>query len=295
MSSLAFASWPATLLRFAPPVSQSVDSNRRRARPHDAGQSWRSALRETRATCGACVRCAPGAQTAFLEAVKCCGHRPFVPNFSVGEILRAGGPGAEIARARIAGLGAFPLGLRPTPEEEKQEWAAGLDGFGKHADLRCPFFAGGKCSVWANRPAVCASYFCETSYGDNGRSFWMRAERYFGFVETALAVEALAQRGFLDDEIDRSWRRLPRAGESAPYGADDVRAAWLEFGEDRESFYLRAAEIVDALDPAAFWEHLGDEGERRWRDVDGVGRAILAEERSAAYLALTIHAKTHDS
>ena len=206
---------------------------------------------------------------------------PWIPNFSVGEILNAGGPGSDIARARIRSLASWPLGLRPTPIEERTERDRGPGGFGIDDRVVCPFLVGseGTCSVWASRPTECASYFCETSNFDNGRSLWRRARDYFSFVETTLAAEALAQRGFLEDEISACWAWLPRETERSG-GAPDFdetiqRALWLEFDSDREGFFLKAAETVASLSPRAVWDLMGDQGERLWRDIEGVGRATV--------------------
>ena len=264
---MSFDSFPGTLLRFVPGEGRLPD--------------WMPQLRETVATCGTCIRCAPGVEFPFFAASKCCTHVPFLPNYSVGETLQAGGQAADVVRARLRTLSAWPLGLRPTPQEETLERRRGPEGFGVDDRVVCPFLIEGQCSIWSSRPAVCASYFCETSYGDNGRSLWRRVRAYFAFVETTLAGEALAQMGFLEDEIALSWRWLPRKeGVPGAFSPADQRSAWLEFDADRASFFLRAAAIVAGLSATHVQDLLGEDGRRLWKDVEGVGRATvhLAEQ-----------------
>lgn len=264
-----FSSWPKTSLRFVPP---------------GADLRWMDAISETRATCADCVRCRPGSSPRFHEASKCCTHVPFIPNYAVGEILRAGGEGARAAKERANSIAAWPLGLRPWPTEERAERERGPELFGVDARVVCPFLRGGSCSAWESRPSPCASYFCETSHFDNDRSLWRRARDYFHFVETTLAAEVLAQKGFLEDEISACWAWLPRENRSErEFDEGAQREVWLEFGRDREGFFRDAAEIVEGLSPSAIWELMGEQGERLWRDVEGVGRATarIAAETGA--------------
>src|SRR5262249_38073232 len=122
---------------------------------------------ERRATCGSCALRpasddAPGQPTVPPE-LKCCTYEPALPNISVGRILDAAvGPGRDAVerRARAGGEGVTPEGIAPTAAVQ-----AALAGprfeLGRDPALLCPYYDDGRCGIWLQRDAVCATFFCK--------------------------------------------------------------------------------------------------------------------------------------
>jgi Fe-S-cluster containining protein len=152
---------------------------------------------ETRATCSACVMAKPDWPLdardpgPFRAQLKCCTFDPFLPNFSIGKILaEEGAPALEKA---IAERALSPLGLIPKKESSVN--------FGRESASRCVFLSpDARCSIWANRPSVCRSYFCVSNLGPEGQERWRKAEQLGNEAEWTLAHEVLWDMGFTQDD-----------------------------------------------------------------------------------------------
>lgn len=131
----------------------------------------------------------------FLPNLKCCTYFPFIPNFTLGSL-----PSESYALAKAKGL-LLPLGLYPTPEHQALVDFYGAQGFGKKADLLCPFVKSNSCSIWNYRPGVCTSYFCMSDQEEKGLEFWSDVEDYLNHFEWVLASETHRRLGLGENEL----------------------------------------------------------------------------------------------
>ncbi|MEZ4315891.1 MAG: hypothetical protein R3F61_00230 [Myxococcota bacterium] len=205
---------------------------------------------EARSTCEACPLC----EGRFRVDVKCCGYVPRLPNYLVGRVLRAGGRGAETVRARLdARVSVTPLGLG-IPPDYAAAWTLveRTTGFGTDPELVCPHFDDGRCSIWANREAVCTTWFCRLDRGAVGQAFWLELRAFLQLLERVLARHALRQVG-----IDPSVRPVP----------------WGRFVDDREALFLATADAVAGLS----WSEV--------RELGGFELSVRRRALKAAWLA----------
>jgi Fe-S-cluster containining protein len=195
---------------------------------------------------------------AFRADLKCCTYSPFVPNFSIGAILRSGRvePNSDsqalVKMRKLLTLsrrqGArhlMPLGHFPDPEKVKRREALGELAFGNSEDLLCPLFeqATGLCSVWNNRPAVCSSYHCTSARGFNGLSHWAQLEDLVGLFEWTMAHEVLWRLGWTDSEIEDS--------ESLQHNTFK--------GHELETFYINCSIEAEKVSSESILELMGGE------------------------------------
>jgi hypothetical protein len=169
---------------------------------------------ETRATCGSCAMVAPAGEDPddpryFHEDVRCCGYHPSLPNHRVGQLLAAGGRGAELVRRRLAeGPGANEHGLDPGNHlSARPSWWA-KRGFGRDVRLRCPYWVGGElaCGIWEHREAVCRTWHCRHVDGVRGMALWSALRAVLSWVEDRLSVW-LVKRGArpAEDAAEAQW------------------------------------------------------------------------------------------
>lgn len=224
------------------------------------------AVTESLATCDDCAMVRPAGLTRdpgpFRADLKCCTYFPFVPNFGLGAMLAAdaAGAGARFAAARAQGL-FLPTGLHAAAERELLQADAGPDGFGRDPRLLCPFHdrARNRCGVWANRPGVCATYFCKSERGADGLAYWRAAEEYLNHFEWSLANWAAARLGLDDERVEmcKAALSIEEAGEERDYF---LRAAWGDDHGREAAFYARALEAARAIAPAELAGLLGPRG-----------------------------------
>jgi len=180
---------------------------------------------EPLATCERCAMARPASpqRPAFTASARCCTYHPKLVNFLVGRALRAGGPGADAIRRRLAEPdGVYPLGIEP-PVDYQARWRDDpRKSFGSDAELTCPFWVEGElnCSIHADRDAVCRTWFCRVGRGGQGYDAWMAAR-----------------------DLVRSTERL--VGEAVMHDPSDHDGDW-------ERYYRACADRADDLDPAAF-------------------------------------------
>lgn len=161
----------------------------------------------------------------FSAKVKCCTFFPNLMNFAVGIELRS--KSAIHLENMLSDKGlSLPLGIY-APESYKSEFAK--VEFGRSEELLCPHFdkQASNCSVWLSRPSSCVRYVCKSSRGDEGQNIWKSVEQALGALEENLAYEAALQLGMTDDEI--------------------FTKSWKASAQEKETFYLKAADFVDSL------------------------------------------------
>lgn len=211
---------------------------------------------ENRATCESCVmvgNCA-GQETRdpgpFKAHLKCCTHFPFLPNFALGGILKAGKE-SEKKRALLAmGKGWLsPLGLFPGETYRRTLRDSGENSFGKLDPLLCPLFneSENNCGIWKFRPGVCSSYFCKTEDGKSGFEYWSQVEAFLNLFEWTLAHEVLWSLGLTQKETEEA-ANLSEAPK------------WYEFQEAKRETLIRTYEIATQITPQMVLDSMGSEG-----------------------------------
>ncbi len=241
---------------------------------------------EPRATCDACVMCAPSPlgvdlMPRFVPELKCCTYAPVLANYLVGRVLGEEAPGAgpsegalrlhELVSKRV---GLTPFGLEPSPLRE-EAYRSNPEGFGRDPSLACSYLVDGRCVIWAHRNAVCQAFFCVHDAGALAARVFTRLTRLLRFVEDALAADHVAAllghpaalSACFDDHGRR--RSLPRGELPGWVGPDGVVSASLHeqlWGPwiGREAAFFRAcADRAEGIS----WQDV--------RRVGGVGLAAL--------------------
>lgn len=161
----------------------------------------------------------------YALAFKCCTYFPYIPNFTLGQLLRREDPMVKgklriaLQKGRVSALGLFESSANAKLREK-----LGGGAFGKSKDLLCPFFDKGACSIWESRPGVCVGFLCRSSHGELGLKLRNEIDSYLNTFEWTLANMALWRVGFSPDDVKRL-----EAGE------------WLEFqGREHELLKLTA-------------------------------------------------------
>lgn len=223
-----------------------------------------SPLRETKANCASCTMVHPPQNETlrdpgpFDSNLKCCTYFPFLPNFSAGKIAGRGDVGStKLVLAAERGFQS-PLGIF-----SRDEMAPSRKGFGTDPSLRCPFLTDSEksCSIWSERPSVCASYFCVSSKGAAGLQFWSRSEELGNQIEWTVAHEALWSVGYTADET----AEMLAAVEARD--ADRVAQSWLEWRGREAELYAKCLEFSESLTAERLRESLGPEGEMLIREL----------------------------
>jgi hypothetical protein len=258
---------------------------------------------ETKATCGSCTMCdaasapALGATTLFRADTKCCTYHPKLPNYLVGGLLADPRPELAEGRHRIRAKIGRRTGITPqwvkAPAKYDLLYKNAKDAFGRARSLRCPYYvdAGGLCSIWAYREAVCSTFFCKHVGGADGRALWMSVKRYLSLAEIQLARWALLE--LYPDWILRQGD-LPSAAPSAlgPADLDDAaddddptlqaaiaerhRQEWGPWAGHEEDLYIGCHELVSGLSRADLARILGIDGEVHVAVLDRLHAAVVA-------------------
>jgi hypothetical protein len=217
---------------------------------------------ERHATCGSCAMCPQepellSAGEYFNPSTKCCTYHPFLPNYAVGGLLADESPDGAEGRRRIlnkisARIGVTPAGILP-PAKQRLLYRHGKAGFGKANALACPYLDQdkGACTVWKQREAVCATWFCKHDRGEDGAKFWNQLRDYLIGAEFALCAHALLA---LDWDADHITTAFPQIIDLDAAGLDDAppppaayAALWRDWQGREPELYVRSYEIVTAL------------------------------------------------
>lgn len=229
---------------------------------------------ETKATCDTCAMSRPRetGKIHYREDLKCCTFHPFIPNYMVGALFNESSStdAHRIFRDKIAKREyALPIGM-VAPVKYQVEFNNRTETeFGQREDWLCPYYNKEKqnCNVWRNRGVVCTTFFCKSSYGDQGIAFWDKLNNYLWYVELALLEEALVMLDFSPRQVmtllDYHNRTKGTAAEKKSWSMDEKKAKelWNGYFDDQEGFYKKSFEIVSNLDKKAFHEMLGEQGQ----------------------------------
>lgn len=196
--------------------------------PEMTGAEWHP---EPLASCARCaMRTKPHPKFEggyqFTSPANCCTYHPDLPNFLAGRALSRGDEGSVRVLRRMS----QPAGVRPEgifPHSGYVEYFVRMRGddpddwFGR-TRMVCPFWVGGAhpCSIYADRNAVCRTWFCKHDDGARGFKAWKRLHFALETVEMTLA------------------RKCLQDGKPPAKGAP--RAEWVDW-------YLWTARHVDAL------------------------------------------------
>ena len=223
------------------------------------------AMIETIATCDNCAMVNPKGLTRdpgpFDGTLKCCTYFPFVPNFGLGAMLASGSENARVRLNAASQKGLLlPLGLFASPEQEARAKQLGTNAFGQKRELLCPFFdtVAMGCSVWKNRPGVCATYFCSSDRGAEGLEIWGDVETYLNQFEWTMANAVAWRMGFTEDETQfcEAVMLTEEPGAERDYL---VGRAWAEWSGKREEFLIECAKHAADITHAELNELMGDE------------------------------------
>lgn len=148
---------------------------------------------ESRADCDRCVMLAkysgapPDVKGTFHPDARCCTYDPWLPNYTVGRILKAGGEGAKRMRKRLA-EGARVTSVGSHPNDSPQPSGVG-ESFGRNLSQVCPFFTGdvAACAIWPDRNALCRTWFCKHDRGRIGQRRWVLLRRVLKAAEILVA------------------------------------------------------------------------------------------------------------
>lgn len=204
---------------------------------------------ETLATCENCAMVKPAGLTRdkgpFLNHLKCCTYFPYLPNFSLGALSAQ-----DLEKTIPRGI-LLPVGLYPSIAEQNKTMSLGMEGFGKKSELLCPFFDSLKnqCSIWANRPGVCTSYFCKSDLGQKGLDFWKDVESYLNHFEWKMACYVLEKMN-----LDENVLSYCQAAISLSTEEDErdffISAAWGSRGANKLEFYQESRKIASEIHSA---------------------------------------------
>ncbi len=209
---------------------------------------------ETRATCESCAMCnktegAIPSSILFRPDVKCCSYHPKLPSFLIGAILAEGGEGARRIDAKIARR----VGVTPQWISAPQKFLVLYEGaressFGRSTALICPYFEQGRCTVWKNREAVCATYFCKYEQGAVGKAFWTNMRAYLNWTERALtehAVKVIAPE-LIEPQIARLKLSIEDL-EDRPPSEETYSACWGAWKGREKDLYAASHQVIAEL------------------------------------------------
>ena len=201
----------------------------------------------------------------FHPSIKCCTYLPEIPNYLVGRILENDDPDsaattgrASVQRRLDAGVAVSPLGLGRAPVHALL-YHHGAQAFGKSVALRCPHYIedGGRCGVWQNRAAVCATWFCKYDRGAVGMGFWRALHQLLAALESNLSRMCVHALGIGEEALRALFPTAAPGGPKSPAldanaidGVTDPRwqkRIWGDWLGREEAFYGAAAAHVAAL------------------------------------------------
>lgn len=193
-----------------------------------------------------CARC--------TDLFKCCTYRPFIANFLAGQI------GEQLNQFDLHEWDFTICGLSPNLQYRKQFKGKSGWGFGTEESLLCSFYnrGNGGCHIWQNRPGVCRTFFCKSSYFEEGQNYWNKAEELTWFIEWLLVEDFLHEKGWTIDEIQVVKAYLH---ENALKKKVHLTEGMLfENKSQANLFYKEAADYVKSLEENYICDLLGKDG-----------------------------------
>lgn len=220
---------------------------------------WEFDIEEKKATCHQCIE-APKKYEAHL---KCCTFWPFLPNYTIGYILKQKSESYQNAQVFLRRMikekrFALPIGLVAPPWYQKEFLDNKDKIFGKSEKMLCPYYqtATQSCGIWRFRGSVCTSFYCKSSYAQKGQLFWKHLEDYLSYLEMALAEEVLVYHDYSPRElseqldflnIDPDQMNLKKLLGQKSLPIPQAKKLWKHYWQKEEEFYIKAAEFVDEL------------------------------------------------
>lgn len=204
-------------------------------------------------------------QDYFSPKSKCCTYYPDIPNYLAGKILSDKTTSASKGRKKLSeeirkGSNSSPAGISGGKLYDLLYNQSKHNGFGKSNRLICPFFDEKikACSIWQGRSSVCSTYFCRYNQGKTGERFWLSIQFYLKEVEKHLSNYAIYE---LDAPFNINYDSLKdenlMLSEIDGTKPDNYSAIWGKWLDKEEEFYIRAYEIVSALDQKRFEQIIG--------------------------------------
>jgi hypothetical protein len=224
---------------------------------------------ETKADCNNCNMLQPKRSEGkcYSPNTKCCTFWPYLPNYLVGAILTENLPGKKQIQQYIMQnqqAVVLPIGITAPIKYQVQFNNRKKDDFGRRQDLLCPYYDKGSCKIWEFRGSVCATWFCQSSFGEEGKEFWKIFLDYLSAVEMSLAQDCLVMTGY-SPRITRynlEYINRKEATESEMNGLQDwtLELLWQDFFKEQESFYLWCYNYVKNLSRSEFETLIGKIG-----------------------------------
>ncbi len=200
-----------------------------------------------------------------------------MPNYMVGALLCDLNQELDEGRIRIRGLIRKGVAVKPhgimMPERYQLLLKSSLEFFGRASSMLCPCFDSKKgiCTLWPFHSAVCNTWFCKYSAGEDGRLFWISLRNYMLHVEKVLELCTLQKTGFEAAEI------IVRQKETPPLSLGEIddkkpdkktyQRIWGKWAGREEEFYKETYSIVKGLNRRQFKNLSGIIGEVLLQDV----------------------------
>jgi Fe-S-cluster containining protein len=152
------------------------------------------------------------------------------------------------------------VGLSPSLEYRKKFAKNGKWGFGSDEKLLCSFYETktGRCGVWSARPSVCRTFFCKSSYSDQGMNYWKKSEEFGWRLEWVLLEDFLFEEGWTLDDLSTIKKYLSEDYLKSPFALPaEYRFADPEVAK---AFYKKARIYIEGRTPEYVQEILGESG-----------------------------------
>lgn len=153
-----------------------------------------------RLDCAHCFMVAPHGRTRdlgpFRQELKCCTFTPYLPSYSLGELL-ARAELSDVWDRYFRSVRLTPLGALPRVS------GTSICEAGRHSSDRCTFLEKSEnpgCRIFDSRPSPCASYVC-TGGGDEFFKSWRRWGDALAIAEWELAHEVAFEAGYTFDDV----------------------------------------------------------------------------------------------
>jgi hypothetical protein len=212
----------------------------------------------------------------FNPQTKCCTYIPSVANYLVGRMLDDQDPTQTSGRLTVenrirSGVRVTPLGLGQ-PADFQILYSSSQDSlFGQSRTFLCPHYLeeeGGRCGVWKNRAALCATWHCKYVRGVVGQEFWAALHKLLSAVEDSLSRWCVIELDIGSEALrylfplgrpKRNDAIEPRALDGTAQ-LSDSRRLWGRWAGRETEFYRECARLV---------------GQLNWQDVAAIDRAEM--------------------
>lgn len=251
---------------------------------------------EDLATCSNCAMACPGkngpqSTPQFDPSLKCCTFQPSLPNYLVGAIISS--PiSLPVGAKRIQDLivkrhNCTPAGIHIPRLYDLLYASSRRTSFGKSRTLLCPYFseeAGGTCTIWSYREAVCTTYFCKHVGGRAGSGFWSALKAYLLHLQSVLAKYCvLAASAPISDRL--LFEKAQRSSADRDLSLEDIEQKamapqkynqiWGDWAGREEEYFIGCYQSVLDLT------------KEKYSELAGIDETIHMDRLLRAYLKLT--------